>query len=57
MLLYMAHGYFFFFEYNDHTNKDVVCRIDISLKQNQFWCLETSFRLGPSQAFSSLRKC
>ena len=33
------------------------CRVSFSLKQNHFLCLETSFHLAPSQAFSSLRKC
>ena len=35
----------------------ISCRICFSLEQNQILCLETSFYLAPSQAFSSLRKC
>ena len=42
---------------HQQPNISVLCRIGCSLKQNQFLCLETSFCLAPSQAFSSLRKC
>ena len=39
------------------SNASSSCMVSFSLKQNHFLCLETSFHLAPSQAFSSLRKC